>query len=77
MYRLKKMARFATGKVLDIGFAEQPNPYLRGKVYGLDHKAVPVPPNYKNVLVSAATDLLGLDDRFDVAVAESESLFSI
>ena len=63
------MARFAAGKVLDIGFAAQPNPYLRGEVYGLDQKAAPIPSNYKNVLVGDATDLLGLDDRFDTVIA--------
>jgi hypothetical protein len=33
MYRLKKMAKFAKGKIIDIGFAAQPNKYLKGKIY--------------------------------------------
>lgn len=69
MYRLKKMARFATGKILDIGFAQQPNPYLRGDVYGLDRKAAPVPPNYTDVIVGDATDLGDLNKRFDTVIA--------
>jgi SAM-dependent methyltransferase len=69
MYRLKRMARFATGKVLDVGFAEKPNPYLRGEVYGYDRVPALAPPNYRDVIVGDAAGLADLDRRFDTVVA--------
>ena len=69
MYRLKKMARFATGKVLDIGFVEHPNPYLQGEAYGFDRKAAPTPPNYKDVIIGDAADLIDMDERFNTVIA--------
>lgn len=68
-YRLKKMARLAFGRILDIGFAAQPNPYLRGEVYGLDRDAAPVPTNYKKAIVGDAMDLVSLHERFDTIIA--------
>lgn len=63
------MARFATGRVLDIGFAEWPNPYLRGEVYGFDRKAASLPPNYKNVMLGDVADLISIEERFDTVIA--------
>lgn len=69
MYRLKKMAHFARGKVLDIGFADQPNPYLQGEVYGFDRQRVPVPTNYDTVIVGDVNSLSRIDESFDTIVA--------
>lgn len=68
-YRLKKMARLAYGRILDVGFAAQPNPHLRGEVYGLDRDAVPVPANYTKTIVGDAMDLVSLHERFDTIIA--------
>jgi SAM-dependent methyltransferase len=68
-YRLKKLSSYAFGRVLDIGFAAQPNPYLQGEIYGFDMQAAPLPPNYEGVIVGDATDLAGLSERFDTVVA--------
>jgi len=35
-YRLKKIASFARGKILEIGFSLLPNPFLRGDIIGVD-----------------------------------------
>lgn len=70
MYRLKKMARFASGKILDIGFAALPNRFLKGDVYGLDIDAPnSIPPNYKGSFVHDATRLVELGEKFDTIVA--------
>lgn len=70
MYRLRKMARMASGKILDIGFAALPNKFLTGEVYGLDiDKPVTMPPNYKGSFVHDATRLGELGERFDTIVA--------
>lgn len=70
MYRLKKMARFASGKILDIGFTNQPNKYLRGEVYGLDiNKPTKIPDNYKNYFIHDATHLEEMNDRYDTILA--------
>ena len=53
--RLKKMAAFAKGKTLDVGFANLPNPYLRGYVVGVDLESVPCPENYSGVVVGDMT----------------------
>jgi len=66
---MKRMARFARGKTLDIGFVEQPNPYLRGEVYGFDRQAASTPANYVKVMVGDAIDLSYMDERFDTVVA--------
>ena len=48
-YRLKKMAKHCQGHdVLDIGFAQSPNPFLAAKnVVGLDLTDTIPPPNYR------------------------------
>ncbi|PKP57828.1 hypothetical protein CVT91_09765 [Candidatus Atribacteria bacterium HGW-Atribacteria-1] len=48
--RLRTLASFSHGKVLDIGFAENPNPYLSGEVTGFDYQSVPCPQNYQKVI---------------------------
>jgi SAM-dependent methyltransferase len=63
------MARFAQGKVLDIGFAQRPNPYLQGEVYGLDREKIPVPPNYKAVIVDDVANLRNIGENFDTIIA--------
>ena len=70
MYRLKKMASFAKGTILDIGFTDQPNRFLRGEVYGLDiNKPVSVPSNYKGFLVHDAMKLTTIKERYDTILA--------
>jgi len=70
MYRLKKMAEFASGKILDIGFADQPNTYLKGDVYGLDiNKPANIPANYKGYFVRDACRLIEMEERYDTILA--------
>lgn len=70
MHRLKKMAGFALGKILDIGFTDQPNVYLKGDVYGLDiHEPAKKPSNYKNYYIHDASRLMELKERFDTILA--------
>lgn len=71
MYRLKKMANEAKGKILDIGFAELPNPYLKGKVVGFDKKKVVKPPNYSSVIVGDIRDINRAikNEKFDTIIA--------
>jgi SAM-dependent methyltransferase len=70
MYRLKKMAGYAKGKILDIGYAAQPNIYLNGDVYGLDlDTPVIIPQNYKGNFVHDATRLDEIKERFDTILA--------
>lgn len=60
-YRLKKMAALARGKskLLDIGYAAMPNPYLQNsEVYGLDlNKPVQLPTNYIKIFQGNVFDL--------------------
>lgn len=49
--RLEKMAAFARGRTLDVGFARLANPYLQGCVIGVDVARVPRPENYSDVIV--------------------------
>lgn len=56
--RLRTMARACpSGLVLDVGFASAPNPYLQGRVVGLDVRPSPPPPNYWAAVVSTAEAL--------------------
>jgi SAM-dependent methyltransferase len=48
--RLKKMAMYAKGRILDVGFASIPNPWLHGEVIGFDLDKVECPNNYSEVL---------------------------
>jgi SAM-dependent methyltransferase len=69
MYRLKKMAGLAFGKVLDIGFADQPNPYLQGEIIGFDRKVVPIPPNYQRIIKGDVKALVNITESFDTILA--------
>ena len=67
--RLKKMAAFAKGKTLDVGFANLPNPYLRGYVVGVDLESVPCPENYSGVVVGDMTRVCFAPASFDTILA--------
>ena len=52
-YRLKKIARLAKGKILDIGFSLLPNPFLRGEVIGVDiYLPEKKPTNYTKMIIA-------------------------
>jgi SAM-dependent methyltransferase len=64
------MAKFATGKTLDIGYAAQPNIFLKGEVTGLDlNKPEKFPSNYSGSMVHDATHLNDLENRYDTIIA--------
>ncbi|MBN2392396.1 MAG: methyltransferase domain-containing protein [Anaerolineae bacterium] len=69
MYRLRKMAQFASGKILDIGFADQPNPYLRGEVYGFDRQPTRKPVNYTDLITGDVVDLIQHPECYDTILA--------
>jgi SAM-dependent methyltransferase len=57
-YRLRKMARLVSGpRVLDIGCAQMPNPYLAGEVVGLDRESAVLPGNYRELVIADVLDL--------------------
>ncbi len=43
---LRRLSGLAHGRILDVGFAERPNPHLRGEVIGFDIHPAPCPTNY-------------------------------
>ena len=60
--RHKKIASFAEGKILDIGYADHPNRFLKGDVTGLDLiKPKETPENYQKLVVG---DALNVGDLF-------------
>jgi 2-polyprenyl-3-methyl-5-hydroxy-6-metoxy-1,4-benzoquinol methylase len=63
------MAKFARGRILDLGFASLPNPYLKGSVTGLDMKRVPCPKKYSAVIVGDVRDLCFAPTSFDTILA--------
>jgi len=63
------MASFAGGKVLDIGFAQKPNPHLEGDIYGFDRKRISIPSNYKAVIVDDIKNLRSIGRTFDTIIA--------
>ncbi len=71
--RLRLMARLAgDGAILDVGFAQLPNPHLRGSpVVGFDLAPPPPTPPYDEVLAGDAADLAAAvgERRFDAVVA--------
>ncbi len=67
--RLKKMAEFAKGMILDIGFADIPNPYLQGKIIGLDLQTAPKPDNYGMIIINDISNSCFKDSIFDTIVA--------
>lgn len=67
-YRLKLMANLCHGKVLDIGFAKQPNPFLKDAV-GLDIKKAKKPKNYTKVHIGNSKKLKFKNRSFDGILA--------
>ena len=67
--RLEKMAAFAKGKTLDVGFAASPNPHLRGYIIGLDLKSAPCPRNYSAVVVDDMMHACFAPASFDTILA--------
>lgn len=54
--RLRRMARYARGAVLDVGFNAHPNPFLNGAV-GYDREVRKKPSNYREVVRGDAHEL--------------------
>lgn len=68
--RHKFAAKVANGKILDIGFAENPNTFLTGQVVGLDLKRVSKPKNYSKCIFADFNHLnVKLGERFDTVTA--------
>lgn len=70
--RLKLMASFAEGKILDLGYAQLPNTYLpKNCTTGLDLCLPLVPTGYSEELLGSALDLKNVfqDRRFDTVLA--------
>ena len=63
-YRLKKIAKLAKGKTLEIGFSLLPNPYLKGEIIGVDI-VLPdnLPTNYKNMIKADVSKKLPFKDN--------------
>ncbi len=52
MNLLEKQAKLSRGKkILDVGFAQEPNAYLKGEIIGIDIQKVKKPKNYSKVSV--------------------------
>ena len=64
----KKIARYAKGKVLDIGFNQYPNRFLDGAV-GADIAAKEKPENYSKVAKANSVKLPFPDKEFDTVIA--------
>jgi ubiquinone/menaquinone biosynthesis C-methylase UbiE len=68
--RLKKMAAFGHGNILDIGFAHIPNSFLQGRsIIGLDLESTVCPVNYDAVTVGDARQLPFRSNYFDTILA--------
>jgi len=70
VYRIKQLAKLAYGKILDVGCAGRPNPYLKGDVTGLD--IVPLkklPPNYSKFVLGDCHKMPFKDKTFDTIVS--------
>ena len=67
--RLRKVASYAHGKVLDIGFNQNPNPFLKVDT-GIDINVQSRPKNYRRVVkVSAQRFTDVVKDKFDTIIA--------
>lgn len=70
--RLRLIADHAKGRILDLGYAQLPNPYLPGsRTLGVDLAAPIAPTGYAEELVGSVLDLgsvLG-EQRFDTVIA--------
>jgi 2-polyprenyl-3-methyl-5-hydroxy-6-metoxy-1,4-benzoquinol methylase len=67
--RQKIIAKFASGKIIDIGFANRPNIYLSGDVTGFDILPAPVPNNYMHVIYGDILANTILSETFDSVLA--------
>jgi len=69
--RHKKIAKIAAGKILDVGWVDHPNYFLRGEVTGLDLIRGQLPKNYKKAVVGNAQNLAKIfpSKIFDTVVA--------
>lgn len=67
--RMKKMAQLAYGNVLDIGFADAPNPFLVGNITGFDAQEVKKPENYTKVTVGLVDNFCFAPNSFDTVLA--------
>jgi SAM-dependent methyltransferase len=67
--RMEKMARHSGGHILDIGFADIPNPFLTGSVIGVDLQAVSRPLNYQAVVIGDLREPFLASGAFDTIVA--------
>ena len=70
IFRQRQLAKYARGKILDVGFAGHPNRYLQGEVIGLDR--VPIkknPENYSKTIVADCHKIPFKDKTFDTIVS--------
>ncbi|MEO0119587.1 MAG: methyltransferase domain-containing protein [candidate division WOR-3 bacterium] len=70
--RHKKIAKYAWGKILDLGYAQAPNTFLRGDVTGLDiNMPQKKPDNYSRILVGDVEHLSEyfINEQFDTIIA--------
>ncbi len=70
--RLRLIADHARGEVLDLGYAQLPNPYLPGpRTVGVDLAAPAAPTGYSEELVGSVLDLASVlgRRRFDTVIA--------
>jgi SAM-dependent methyltransferase len=70
-YRFKQLAKFAHGKILEVGFGNRPNLYLKGDITGLDIvKKKTLPPNFKKMVVGDSQNMHMIKDKtFDCVVS--------
>ncbi len=68
-YRLKTMAKYAQGKVLDIGYNNQPNPFIQN-ADGLDMTVEAKPPHYQNFYLLPESLIYPMEDNsYDTVLA--------
>jgi hypothetical protein len=69
--RHRKIAKLAKGKILDVGYVDHPNYFLRGRVVGIDLIKSEVPKNYHKVIIGDAMDIESIfkPKSFDTIVA--------
>ncbi|OGD93348.1 hypothetical protein A2697_03330 [Candidatus Curtissbacteria bacterium RIFCSPHIGHO2_01_FULL_41_44] len=70
--RHKKIAHLAKGRILDVGYADHPNRFLKGDVTGLDLiKPKELPENYRKLVVGDALIIGNLfkANSFDTLIA--------
>lgn len=63
------MASFAQGRVLDVGFADRHNSYLKGVVVGFDRQRVCIPSNYDSAVVGDVNEFSFTPESFDTVIA--------